>query len=362
MWLICHGCTGWPTRRTGPTSGQEDEACDGGGEEGEGRSSGRVLVRPHSPLHFRASRLQFPNPNLDRMLVQMRYVTRHIWFIGLLTNHTRVHARLPGAVLFPLDFPSFMRIFSLLCCLRSPHHESNDSTNGGAAKSAKTAAGKAPAKLEPYSEQRARELFKTYEDPDSPGEIGPEGFEKLCTDLEISLEGALPLVLAWQMHATEMAKFKESEWMQGTGELRYVLQSSNALKLYLSPMYGNSSSLSRMRSASSLQALALVLHDLEDLLLLDKPPIQPSGSAPKKKGVAASDTSEPYSRAKYYQYAADKNKGFRELYNFCFALAKPPYVSYTFVWVSLLMPFITEQAETLTWRCVKAVPVISPPV
>ncbi|RPD59194.1 DUF298-domain-containing protein [Lentinus tigrinus ALCF2SS1-7] len=189
-----------------------------------------------------------------------------------------------------------MPILSLLCCLRNTHNDHDDSSNGATTISAKTAAKKASAKPEPYSEQHARELFKTYEDPDSPGEIGPEGFEKLCTDMEISLEGALPLVLAWQMHATEMAKFKESEWMQGTGELR----------------------------ASNLHTLALALHDLEDLLLLDKPPVQPSGSVPKKKGATTSGAAEPYNRNKYYEYAADKNKAFRLLYNFCFALAKPP--------------------------------------
>ena len=123
---------------------------------------------------------------------------------------------------YPPTQPSLMHISSLLCCLRNIHHDndpirnpSNDSA-GGAGKSA---ASKKLSKPEPYSEDRAKELFRKYEDEDTPGEIGPEGFERLCTDLEISLEGALPLVLAWQMHATEMAKFKESEWMQGCKEL-----------------------------------------------------------------------------------------------------------------------------------------------
>ncbi|PIL30541.1 hypothetical protein GSI_07241 [Ganoderma sinense ZZ0214-1] len=154
-------------------------------------------------------------------------------------------------------------------------------------------------KPEPYSEGRARQLFKTYEDPDTPGEIGPEGFEKLCTDLDISLEGALPLVLAWQMHATEMARFKEAEWLKGTGELR----------------------------VSNLQVLSLVLRNIEDLLLSDKPPIPSSvaGSIRKRgSAVPAADPSEPYNRYKYYQYAADTKKAYAELYAFCFALAKPP--------------------------------------
>ncbi len=102
----------------------------------------------------------------------------------------------------------------------------------------------------------------------------------------------------------------------------------------------------RMCSASNPHTLALVLHDLEDLLLLDKPPIQ---SAPKKKGTPASDAAEPYNRAKYYKYAADKNKAFRELYNFCFALAKPPYVPPSFVSLWPLITLFAERAGTLTW-------------
>ena len=83
-----------------------------------------------------------------------------------------------------------------------------------------------------------------------------------------------------------------------------------------------------MSSVSNLQTLSLVLRDLEDLLLLDKPPIQAStpSVASKKKGNTVADVSPPYNRDKYYQYATDRNKAFGELYAFCFALAKPPYV------------------------------------
>ncbi|KAI0329867.1 DUF298-domain-containing protein [Cubamyces sp. BRFM 1775] len=96
-----------------------------------------------------------------------------------------------------------------------------------------------------------------------------------------------------------MAKFKEEEWMKGTGELR----------------------------ASTLQALSLAIRDLEDLLLLDKPPIQPPpGTEPpvKKRSAQSAGRVEPYSRQKYYLYAANREKAFLELYAFCFSLAKPP--------------------------------------
>ena len=116
-----------------------------------------------------------------------------------------------------------MGILSFFCCTRNKSLVLNDHSKPGVPPDSKPAANRNAGKPEPYSEGHARQLFKTYEDPDTPGEIGPEGFEKLCTDLDISLEGPLPLVLAWQMHAAEMARFKEAEWLKGTGELRCVL-------------------------------------------------------------------------------------------------------------------------------------------
>jgi DCN1-like protein 4/5 len=50
--------------------------------------------------------------------------------------------------------------------------------------------------------------------------IGPEGFEKLCNDAQIPLDGALPLVLAWILDAKEMAKVWKDEWVKATGKLQ----------------------------------------------------------------------------------------------------------------------------------------------
>ncbi|KAF9821614.1 hypothetical protein IEO21_00460 [Rhodonia placenta] len=75
-------------------------------------------------------------------------------------------------------------------------------------------------KPEAYSAQRAAALYSNYVDPDEPSVIGPEGFERLCSDMDISLEGALPLILAWQMKASEMAKITRSEWDVATAELQ----------------------------------------------------------------------------------------------------------------------------------------------
>jgi DCN1-like protein 4/5 len=77
---------------------------------------------------------------------------------------------------------------------------------------------------------------------------------------------------------------------------------------------------SQLFRISSLHCLAITLRDLEDLLLLGKPPLKPLAAAPQKK----KPTPEPYNRSRYYLYAADKPKAFNELYLFCFMLAKPP--------------------------------------
>lgn len=84
-------------------------------------------------------------------------------------------------------------------------------------------AGKKSAKTEPYSAPRALELFSTYTDSDDPTIIGPEGFEQLCTDAGIPMDGSCPLILAWLMEAKEMAKISKSEWTAGTSTLKYVM-------------------------------------------------------------------------------------------------------------------------------------------
>jgi DCN1-like protein 4/5 len=71
-----------------------------------------------------------------------------------------------------------------------------------------------------YSEQRAETLFSQFADEDSPDVIGAEGFERLCKEAQIPLDGALPLLLAWQFSSQEIAKISKQEWMEGTAALR----------------------------------------------------------------------------------------------------------------------------------------------
>lgn len=79
-------------------------------------------------------------------------------------------------------------------------------------------------KNETYTPQRALELFKTYAEKDDKTVIATEGFERLCTDASIPFDGALPIILAWQMGAKEMGKITKDEWVKGTSSLRCVLR------------------------------------------------------------------------------------------------------------------------------------------
>jgi len=136
---------------------------------------------------------------------------------------------------------------------------------------------------EPYTPQRALALFESYADQDEPNVVGPEGFERLCGDAGLSMEGSVPLLLAWQMEAKEMAKISKEEWVVGTKALHI----------------------------SSPQQLSVALSDLENLLIHGKPPIK-------------KPTTDAYDRTKYWVYASDPKDAFHKFYQYCFVLVKPP--------------------------------------
>jgi len=169
-------------------------------------------------------------------------------------------------------------------------------------------------KIEPYSPDRAALLFEKYADEDDPSIIGPEGFEKLCTDAQIPLDGAMPLVLAWQLNAKEMGKFTKEEWTKGTESLKI----------------------------SSLSGLSMAVSDLEMLLIQGKPGAK--GSTGKK---------DPYDKFAYGKYAADPKAAFQTLYLFCFTLAKQEQSrnidmeTSTAFWSVLLVPQYPIMSEVL---------------
>jgi DCN1-like protein 4/5 len=76
-----------------------------------------------------------------------------------------------------------------------------------------------------YSEQRAEALFSQFANEDASDVIGAEGFERLCTEAQVPLDGALPLLLSWQAGSHEIAKISKQEWMEGTAALRCAVSS-----------------------------------------------------------------------------------------------------------------------------------------
>jgi len=73
---------------------------------------------------------------------------------------------------------------------------------------------------------------------------------------------------------------------------------------------------------SSLASIAIVLNDLNTLIVLGKPA---AGSRSSLSHVKA-QKGAIYDRTRYDSYAADTRKAFSSFYSFCFALAKPEYV------------------------------------
>jgi DCN1-like protein 4/5 len=149
-----------------------------------------------------------------------------------------------------------------------------------------------------YSPTEAKRVFDTYADEDERDVISPEGYTRLCGDAGIDLEGALPLVLSWQLAAKEMAKISRNEWEAGTAGLR----------------------------VSSLATLRIALQELADLLLTDAAPIStpPSAFAPNRGSIRnKGGYDEPYDRSRYHAAAVNRKAAFSELYGYCFNLAKP---------------------------------------
>ncbi|KZT20286.1 DUF298-domain-containing protein [Neolentinus lepideus HHB14362 ss-1] len=231
-----------------------------------------------------------------------------------------------------------MRLSSIVCCV--PNRTIYHSEDEGSRKSKKlpmsvkssTAKNIKPASSEisdgaPYSAAGALKLFARFADVEEPDVIGPEGLETLCTEAGVPMEGAQPLILAWQLGTKEMAKIRKEEWVKGMEDLRI----------------------------SSLKTLALALQDLEDLLILGKPPMQRFSTPPSKKATKAVPTENdgPYDRDRYFRYTFMKERAFLELYQFCFGLAKTEgsrnidMETATAFWSVLVVPKYPITAEIL---------------
>ncbi|KAF8655850.1 hypothetical protein AX16_002933 [Volvariella volvacea WC 439] len=189
-------------------------------------------------------------------------------------------------------------------------------------------------RTEPYSKQGALALFKLYADPDDPEVIATEGFERLCKDAGLAMEGALPLILSFMMDAHEMGKITKKEWESGTEAVRPLsmfLLSVIVRLLFL--------------RVSSIPPLALAINDLDKLLFQGQ-------TLPKESG-----TRDLYDKRDYWLHASNPRTAFHKLYTFCFGLVKPENARVieteaclsVALWSVLLVPKYPLMAEVLEY-------------
>jgi len=71
-----------------------------------------------------------------------------------------------------------------------------------------------------FSVKKVEELFDKYKEKESDEEqIGPEGIEQLCKDINVDPEDVLVLVLAWYLNAQRMGFFSKEEFTTGLQKL-----------------------------------------------------------------------------------------------------------------------------------------------
>ena len=69
------------------------------------------------------------------------------------------------------------------------------------------------------------------------------------------------------------------------------------------------------------------------------------------KETPSAGKTPPYNKAVYQSYAADPQKSFRSLYNYCYTLIKPPCVVIP-PFLSLPLTLSVGNPKTSTWRFV----------
>jgi DCN1-like protein 4/5 len=143
-------------------------------------------------------------------------------------------------------------------------------------------ASKDPLDPKSYSDDRVVALFDQYADTDDVNVILGEGLEKLCSDGDIPMEGARPLLLAWYLNCKTMGTITRQEWTQGL----------QALKI------------------DTVEKLAVALADLDEIVL------STSKTAPKQP------KNPPYAKDRLLAQYPDPKASFSKLYHFLFNLCR----------------------------------------
>lgn len=240
-------------------------------------------------------------------------------------------------------FPLSMRFCSWCIsdkALRSDDEGDSDSVAGPSkTKNVSSSTNKAPIQVK-LDVKQPEELFNEYADPEQENVMGTEGMERLCVDANIPMEGARPLLLAWQLNAKEMGTLTKDEWSKGMEDLKCVLLHISFCRLLIiAPRIAN------------LEGLSSALADLEDLIILRKP--APKRPAPGSVSKAAKQnlSVDKYKKDRYWQYAADVQSSFLQFYMFCFGLVKKEWVKcFTDIWASSDL-FLSVEAQGISiWK------------
>ncbi|KAI9099740.1 hypothetical protein DFS34DRAFT_502831 [Phlyctochytrium arcticum] len=70
-----------------------------------------------------------------------------------------------------------------------------------------------------FSADRCMKWFATYEDPDDPGVIGPDGMVTFCQNIGVDPAAIEILVVAFKLKAQNMGFFQKNEWVEGMTKL-----------------------------------------------------------------------------------------------------------------------------------------------
>ncbi|QRW00339.1 cullin binding [Ceratobasidium sp. AG-Ba] len=135
-------------------------------------------------------------------------------------------------------------------------------------------------------------MFDRYMDEDDNDVIGGEGLERLCGDASMSMEGALPLLVAWSVNAKTLGSITRTEFADAFGKLRI----------------------------DTPQKVGLMASDL-NTLFFDCSIAEKAARMSINNGANGAD---PYDRTLLRSYQHNAESAYSKFYSFCFALVKPP--------------------------------------
>lgn len=134
-------------------------------------------------------------------------------------------------------------------------------------------------------------MFDQYADEDDNNVIGVEGMERLCNDASMSMEGALPLLVAWSVSTKALGSITRNEFTNGFGKLKI----------------------------DTPQKVGLMASDLNSLFFS----CAIAEQASRMSLASSAQGGDPYDRTLLRSYQQNLESAYAKFYAFCFVLVKP---------------------------------------